>query len=96
MLSSISKHNKVHGIICENKCNMAWNSERKAVHTGTWTLQNMLAPLLASINAISCGVDTIRAPDCKNQKQHFSMRQSNSTAGDEVCQSTLKIMASTW
>jgi hypothetical protein len=31
-------------------------------HTGTSTLENILAPRRASIKAISCGVETINAP----------------------------------
>ena len=31
--------------------------------TGTSTLRNMLRPFLASISAISCGVETMTAPD---------------------------------
>ena len=31
--------------------------------TGTATLRNMLSPLRASISAMSCGVETITAPD---------------------------------
>ncbi len=45
--------------------------------TGTSTLRNISAPLLASNNAMSCGVDTITAPvtmdkKCRNNKMlHF-------------------------
>lgn len=35
--------------------------------TGTWTLENILTPLRASISATSCGVETIKAP--KKNKQ---------------------------
>ena len=39
-----------------------WHGQPVKNYTGTWTLRNMLAPLLASIRAISWGVETIKAP----------------------------------
>lgn len=38
-------------------------------HTGTETLENIAIPLRASINATSCGVETITAP-VSQQKSH--------------------------
>jgi hypothetical protein len=56
------------------------NSTKKGYidYTGTWTLRNMFAPLLASIRAISWGVETIKAPveTNINEEIHICLTQA--------------------
>lgn len=52
------------------------------VHTGTWTLENILTPLRTSIKATSWGVETINAPAGNKWKKFLNFNSVDKSNKD--------------